>query len=196
MPNYKKGKIYQIRSNKTDKVYVGSTIQSLSVRLAEHRRNYNLYCKMNKNKGCSSIELLCYDDYYIELIENYPCNSIEELNKREGEYIRKLNCVNKKIAGRTSHDYYMEHQDSMKTWHKNDYNKNKELYLERHKKRYEENKEKIKEQMKIYRENNKEKIKERMSKKIMCVCGCEIRYDNKSKHLKSDKHKKLMENII
>ena len=31
----------------------------------------------------------------IELVENYPCNSKEELEKKEGEYIKNNECVNK-----------------------------------------------------------------------------------------------------
>ena len=33
MPDYQKGKIYKIISNETDDVYIGSTTQSLSLRL-------------------------------------------------------------------------------------------------------------------------------------------------------------------
>ena len=37
----------------------------------------------------------------IELVENYACNSKEELNAREGFYIQNNECVNKLVAGRT-----------------------------------------------------------------------------------------------
>jgi hypothetical protein len=39
-----------------------------------------------------------YDDVRIELIEEFPCENKMELNKREGHYIRTLECVNKRIA--------------------------------------------------------------------------------------------------
>ena len=47
-----------------------------------------------------------WDNWYIELFENFPCNSKEELNKREGEIIREIGTVNKTIAGRTHKEYY------------------------------------------------------------------------------------------
>ena len=30
-----------------------------------------------------------YNNYYIELVENIPCNNINEVRKLEGEYIKK-----------------------------------------------------------------------------------------------------------
>lgn len=42
------GKIYIIRNNVNDKVYIGQTIQLLRKRFAEHKRN-SRYCK---NKNC------------------------------------------------------------------------------------------------------------------------------------------------
>lgn len=60
MPNYELSKIYSIRSHQTDQIYVGSTTQKLSERMAEHRYK----------KGHI---LMNYSDAYIELIEAYPC---------------------------------------------------------------------------------------------------------------------------
>lgn len=87
--NYKNGKIYAIRSYQTEEIYIGSTTQTLTKRLSSHKRNI-----------CNSKLILQYPDAYIELIENFPCNSKEELNRKEGEHIRANNCVNKE-AGRT-----------------------------------------------------------------------------------------------
>ena len=47
---YKNGKIYTIRSNQCEKYYIGSTIQRLSKRLYEHKRDKNFkkrifFCK-------------------------------------------------------------------------------------------------------------------------------------------------------
>ena len=47
--------------------------------------------------------------------------------------------------------------------------------------------------IKEYKEKNKEKISERCGVKIMCECGCQIRKDGLKDHLKTKKHKKLME---
>ena len=95
MVNYQNGKIYKIMSDETDLVYVGSTTQDLCVRMASHRRDYKAWLN-NDKKYVSSFEILKFDNYRIVLIENYPCNDRTELNKKEQEYIEKLNCVNKR----------------------------------------------------------------------------------------------------
>ena len=83
MPNYQNSKIYKIISpSNPDLIYYGSTTQKLSVRMAGHRMN----SKTNRG-GESSKEILCFDDANIILVENYPCNSKEELFKKESEYI-------------------------------------------------------------------------------------------------------------
>jgi hypothetical protein len=91
MVNYELGKIYTIRSSETVGVYVGSTCQPLAVRFGGHKSAYKT------NNGISSRHIFDYgiENAYIELLENYPCNSKEELHKREGEHIRMMeNCVN------------------------------------------------------------------------------------------------------
>ena len=62
----------------------------------------------------------------MELHELYPCNTKQELNRREGEVIREIGTLNKYIAGRTKKEYYQE------------------LYRERCKERYREYKDKVK----------------------------------------------------
>ena len=95
MPNYKNSKIYCIRSYQTDKIYIGSTTQKLCQRMGHHRKDYREYLKGNKKRITTSIEILKYNDAFIELIINYPCDFKEELLKKEGEYISKLKCINK-----------------------------------------------------------------------------------------------------
>ena len=44
MVNYQNGKIYVLRSHKTDDIYIGSTTQSLYKRFYEHKKRYkNFY---------------------------------------------------------------------------------------------------------------------------------------------------------
>lgn len=81
MPNYRNGKIYKITSSQTDLIYVGSTVENLSMRFAHHKSNF----KRNISDIISK-EILKYCDAKIELIEAYPCNSKEELFKKETEY--------------------------------------------------------------------------------------------------------------
>jgi hypothetical protein len=52
-----------------------------------------------------------YDDVRIELIEEFPCENKMELNKREGHYIRTLECVNKLVAGRTKKEWREDNKE-------------------------------------------------------------------------------------
>ena len=98
MPDYQNGKIYKILNNVDDEIYVGSTIETLGQRMSKHRYSmkkrphYKLYKHMHE---------LDVEHFYIELIENYPCNDVYELRAREGYYIREIGTLNKNVAGRT-----------------------------------------------------------------------------------------------
>ena len=104
--DYANGQIYAIRSHLTDQIYIGSTAQPLHKRFYQHKTHSNT---------CTSLEIIKHGDAYIELLENFPCQSKKELNRREGQHIRNSeNCVNKNIAGRTPQEscaqYYVAHQ--------------------------------------------------------------------------------------
>jgi predicted GIY-YIG superfamily endonuclease len=62
------GKIYIIKSKQTNKVYIGSTVDTLKERFRIHK----------KNKDCSSVEMLKYSDATIELLECYECENKTE----------------------------------------------------------------------------------------------------------------------
>jgi hypothetical protein len=49
-------------------------------------------------------EILEKNNYEIILIENYPCETKEELHKRERHFIESMQCVNKVIPTRTHKD--------------------------------------------------------------------------------------------
>jgi hypothetical protein len=80
--------------------------------MAIHKTHYKNY--LDESHYCTSFKIIKYPDAYIELLEQYPCNSREELNRREGSYIRKINCVNKNIAGRTKKQYRIDNADVIK----------------------------------------------------------------------------------
>ena len=167
-----KGFVYLIRSNQTDDVYYGSTIQILCKRLAEHRSSYK---KCDNKKYMSSFELMKYEDAYIELVEIVEFQDKKELHAREGFYIRNNNCVNKKIMGRTKAEYTIDmrdvkreydkqycvdNKDKIKERKKQYHEHNREEILDKNKRRYEENKDVIIEQQRLYREANIDKIRE------------------------------------
>jgi len=75
-------------------VYIGSTTQTLNKRFIGHKHD------AIRNAPCKSKELFQYGDAYIELIENYPCKTIEELHKRESEIMKTTpNLINKVMPG-------------------------------------------------------------------------------------------------
>ena len=69
-----------------------------------HRKQYKEYIKGRMKKKTTAIDIFNefgIENCTIELIENYPCQSKEELFKREGgTYRRQQNVVNRQIAGR------------------------------------------------------------------------------------------------
>jgi hypothetical protein len=165
MPDYQKGKIYKLISPSKNLVYYGSTIQTLSQRLGGHIRDKKVVIKTNnKHRSCSSFLVLECGDYKIELVEDYPCNNKQQLEKKEGEYIRNNECVNKNVAGRTDKEYYIDNVDKLKEQGKQYYNNNVDKVKEKHKEYYNDNVVKISERIKKNRENNPEKFKERSKK--------------------------------
>jgi hypothetical protein len=135
MPDYLNSKIYMITSS-AGLPYIGATVVELNVRLSGH-----------KNNKCASKIHIGQPDCKIELLENYPCNSKNELNARERYWIDNIECCNnnRPIINR---DEFLKYQ---KTWYEN----NKDYVLNKRKEYREANKEKDK----IYREANKEKDK-------------------------------------
>lgn len=178
MPNYENGKIYIIRC-RTDNtlIYVGSTIQPLCERFAQHKRCSKR--EINKKKLIYETINDDWNNWYIELHSLYPCNHVEELRKKEGEIIREIGTLNMEIAGRTKQEYYKDHKQEISEKNKRYYETNKEEILTNHKKWYETNKEliisyqkiryeakreKLLLQKKEYYNNNADKIKEKVKK--------------------------------
>ena len=56
MNKYEKGKIYKIVDLGYQKMYIGSTCESLSRRMARHRTGYN-YKQNYQKKNCASFQL-------------------------------------------------------------------------------------------------------------------------------------------
>jgi exonuclease VII large subunit len=139
-------------------VYIGSTTQPrLSLRLGQHKTNYNQWVK-NGKKYMSSFELFKLGTPKIELIESFLCGSKDELRMREGYHQRATDCVNKNIAGQTPEEYREANQEKISKRDKQYYEANQQKITERAKQYYEANQEKITEQKKQYRDANKEKI--------------------------------------
>ena len=177
MVNYNEGKIYKIVCNVTDLVYYGSTCVRLCDRLSGHVSNYKGFLE-NKPKVnyVTSFKVLENKDYYIELVENVPCNNKDELFVRENYYIKNFPNVNKVLPRGSPTDI---HERRLLA---------KSVYREM-------NRESINEKRKINYHQNKvtEYAKKRLP--IICECGLSIARGIKSSHIKTKNHLLRMSNI-
>lgn len=143
--DYSKSKIYMIEPTceyEEGDIYIGSTVRPLSERMSDHRKPSN---------NCSS--KLLFQKYGVSnckivLIEECPCETKEQLLKKEGEHIRSKKCVNKQIVGRT----VVEKVEKYTTYNNS--------HKEEHKQYAIDNQAKIKIYQQDYRNKHKEKTKE------------------------------------
>jgi hypothetical protein len=158
-PNYNQGKIYKIISDKIDKIYIGSTtLKYLSTRLQNHSARYKA------GGNVSSKKLFELGNCQIILLENYCCNSKDELTARERYYIEqnKNICVNIRCPNTTLE----EKRNKIKEWMKNNKEKCKEL-------------------------NYKNREKNNLT--FECSCGGKYKKYEIKKHLITNKHQKYIE---
>jgi len=190
MPDYKNGKIYKIKCNVTGEQYFGSTTYSLTNRLNNHKS------KNNKNKRqCTSRQIINRNNFQIELVENYPCETKKELNKRERFYIDTKECINHVIPTRTQKEYVEHHKEKIKEynskWEK-DHRQERNQYTNELYKTSEDYRNKSIVRASVYYEENKTKILERMMVRYVCCCGAGGYVANKSRHEKTTRHQKFL----
>ena len=87
--SFKRGSIYKIYSDKTDKIYIGSTTKLLNTRLSQHIHYYNSYINGTHNHYISSFDILKHHgNIQIELLESTLYNTHKhELLELESHYI-------------------------------------------------------------------------------------------------------------
>jgi group I intron endonuclease len=89
MTDYKDGKIYKIVNTVNDKIYIGSTKQTLKYRMYGHKgdskrdshKNYPFFQAVNE---------IGIDKFHIELIKEYPCENNKQLVKEEYKTMREM----------------------------------------------------------------------------------------------------------
>ena len=183
MTDYSKGKIYKILNTIDGTMYVGSTVETLGQRMTKHRYS------MKTKQHCvlyNHMHELGVTHFYIELIENFPCNDVYELKAREGHYIRQFGTLNMLIAGRTYKEWAETHKEQRQQYNKQHYEANKELY----KKYHGDNKEHIKHIKQQYYEDNKQNLLNRGKQyreehKELCSLYNKNYYENNSEELKT-----------
>ena len=97
MKKYCVGRVYKISNSVDDKLYIGSTSDTLSRRMCGHR----MYC----NNGCTSpvynhMRTVGIANFNIVLLERMLDVTKEELRAKEDYYIKLLNTVNAGLNGK------------------------------------------------------------------------------------------------
>jgi len=159
MVNYQNSKIYRLICSETNKQYIGSTVQPLSSRIRGHK------CK--SNNPCISKTLV---NPSIILIINYPCNSKEELLRKEREYIENMECINLRMPHRTKEQKKEYDKEFRKT-------------------------EKSKKWREEYKTTRKEVRDLKNKEKFKCECGSTINFLEQTRHKKSKKHLTYLDSI-
>jgi hypothetical protein len=196
MADYTKGKIYRLVCNTTGNQYIGSTTQSLSQRLGGHKKDYKRFLEGKITKQVSSFSILCENNCEMILIEDYPCENKNQLERRERHFIETVQCVNKYKPAQTKEElkeyrqkYRQENLEKITEWRKPYDQKYEQEHKvetkERKQKYYQENKEKIKERKQKYRQENQEKL----TTLTNCECGGQYQHNDRARHFNTFKHK-------
>ena len=207
MARYPNAIVYKIvKIGDETKCYIGSTVKQIAVRKTNHiydsKRlpNRPLYIEVEKEGGWKSFEF--------KVIEEYPCDELRELRKREQFYVDMYKPSYNKNVSSTGIDFTGDYAEYSKEYAKTDFRKNvTKNYYERNKdnyKKYREiNKDIISEQKKKHYHDNAEimrqkkreyyeKQKEKILQQAQCECGCFVTQYGINRHQKSKKHITLM----
>lgn len=211
------GTIYKIIHSQSDIIYIGSTTQILSQRWRFHKNAFNLYLNDKSQKHISIykyIEQYDIKDFKIVKIKEYEVCDKKHLEVYEQLWINKSKCVNMtnpfripKLSAKTYADnnkdkrkeYELKNKEKIakraSEYNKKRYQEKQAEYIERAKEYAINNKDKIKEYKKEHYQKNKEEITKKNKELYICICGVEMRKDNKTRHEKSGAHKKFITSL-
>ena len=98
-------KIYKLTNDINNLIYIGSTQNKyLSKRKAQHK-----YIFTKPDINCSSKKIFEGNgNVKIELLELFTFNDIDEIKKKERDYIKKINCVNIQIPERDYKEWRLD----------------------------------------------------------------------------------------
>jgi hypothetical protein len=190
MSSFQNGKIYVIKSKYTPECYIGSTFNTLYKRFSSHKSTYKKFIKTGKNTMATVNKILKHSDAWIELIENYPCNTKRELLDREGYFIRKIPCVNVQIQGRNKKQWDEDNKEHRKEYTKKYMRENKEVLKER-KTKWDNS-----ENGKKWKDNYKATRSSRNIKVVCPKCNCGITKEHLVGHQKTMRCNKIQANNI
>jgi hypothetical protein len=191
---YASSSIYKVVDNAYTMCYYGSTTQQLSMRMTKHRMHYKLFAE-GKSKGRFSVfdifDAHGVENCKIELVEECPCESIEQLNKREGFYIQNNECVNKRVAGQTVPEWRSANRDHVRQMQADWRSANQEHVKQIIADWRSANQEHVKQTNADWKSANRERLQE----KVTCdVCGGVCSRQCLGRHKRSEMHMAAMAN--
>ncbi len=160
--NTYKIKVYKIYWNDCDDLYVGSTKDSLSNRIAQHRKE----CKSGKRKTkiYESMRKNNMNELRYCMIESYEVHDKDEQLKWEQYHASELQPNLNMYRCHNTHEDYKKYKTNWAREHKDDLKAYRDSHKEEirnlNKKYRENNKESLKIKQKIYQEKNKDRIRE------------------------------------
>jgi hypothetical protein len=166
MVNYSNSSIYKIccLDPSIKDVYVGSTT-NLKIRKQNHKN-----CCNNSNHKSYNFPVYKlirenggFENWEMIEIEKYQATDKRQLHTRERYWLETLEAtLNKLVPTRTTKEYYEDNKESV-----------------------------IKKTIEYY-EKNKQLLNEKRKVKMTCECGSIHRKDEKSRHIKTKKHKNFI----
>ena len=197
MPDYSKSLIYKICCKDTSitDIYIGSTTNLIKRKSTHKKRCVDqtayVYQFIRKNGN--------WENWETVVIEEYPCNSRQQLFSRERYWKEELDSsLNMNKPVRTNEEKRLNNIKTSRTYDAKFPNRCKEYYIK--------NKNEISKKNKIYREKNKkiikirqhlkyEKNKYKYKIKYTCECGVTSQICNKKKHERTKKHLNFINNL-
>ena len=170
MVNYALGKVYKLVNNVNSLIFIGSTISVLS------RRRY--YHTQRLLPGVKQLyDEIGWDKMQIVLIEDWPCESSEQLKQRERHWYDLLKPDLNRARPLTAEEKKEKASKYGAEYRSDPLNKVKAANYQKS-------------------PRGKAKHAPRRSMKVLCCCGCEINSSSKYTHRQSKKHHLLYSRVL
>ena len=190
-------KVYKITNTLNDKIYVGSSNnQYLCSRMNSHRQMCKDLSGRRNTKLYNFMREIGIENFQIELVEKFQCETKQQLREREQHHIDILKPELNMFRAIENPNYINPNKEKNNKRSNEYYHTNKEIVLKLQKEYNEKNKDAISIRRKKYREENKEEIKIKKLAQFTCGCGSFYTSCHKARHERSVKHKLFLEKPI
>jgi len=180
-----------------ENIYIGSTTNFI-----QRKKSHKSHCT-NPDDDCYNQKKYKYirdnggwENWVMEWIQDFPCNSKKELERKEGEITKEKAKLNECVAGRLVKEWRKDNADKCRDNSRRFYYNNLEKERERARNVYEKYKhlhrEEKNEKAKQRYYDNKEEENAKKAEKITCECGCITRRGDIAKHRRTAKHINLL----